>query len=135
MSSYTQSFALVLLVTTNCLLLLLLAGGWNHLNTNHETLERELRALQSRSGALAVADSSGEKRYLAPFNSFLTYPTCIVGDGVADDTVAIQAALDDAGDSSSTAPGGATVVLPAGTMKITSSLQFATRTCSEGKWL
>lgn len=51
-----------------------------------------------------------------------------VGDGVADDTAALQAALNDLGQ-----PGKATALyLPAGTYKITSSLQLITNTTVGG---
>jgi hypothetical protein len=55
-------------------------------------------------------------------------PAGVIGDGVADDTVAIQKALDDAGKT------GGEVYLPPGLYLIKSSLSVPTGVCLRGSW-
>ncbi|MBV8536837.1 MAG: hypothetical protein JO128_14660, partial [Alphaproteobacteria bacterium] len=88
------------------------------------------RSFVSAAGLAAAASGSrrGEAAApaaLDPANALSVRQFGAIGDGIADDTAALQAALDAAFDASDGAPG--LLVIPPGDYKVTRSLRFTMR--------
>lgn len=81
------------------------------------------------SSSASYVVTSDDDEFVGPFSSWLNVKTDFgaVGDGVADDTIAFQYALNALQAPSSHA---SVLYIPAGTYKITSSLDYVSRNCS-----
>lgn len=108
------------------------SGGGDPANATQGSTQANVAGVQVSAATARFAVAMDDLEAIGPFSSWANVKRDYgaVGDGVADDTAALQNAINDLGQ-----PGKASVLyLPAGTYKITSTLHLNGNSFSTGFW-